>query len=162
MIARPANPPTTPPTTAGVEGALLSPEPALELAVGDGADSVPPEPPTPPPMIAPVFDGPKDDVDELESEEDEDRVCEEVALPVLDEATKPVRLVELTDDVEEAPLVCDEPDLVEVTNVLFALVAKVFRSRTLVPENVELGLARRNLAGSSKRDETKKFAYPRW
>lgn len=130
-------------------------------AVGDGADAVPPEPPTPPSMIAPVLDGPKDDVGELENEEDEDCVSEEVALPVLDEANEPVRLVELTDGVEEAPLVCDEPDLVEVTKVLFALVAKVLgfkvlRSRVLVPENVVLGLASRNSAGDSNLDEMKR------
>ena len=122
---------------------------ALELTVGDGADAVPPEPPTPPPTIAPVFDGSKDDVDELELEleKDEDCVWEVVvALPVLDEANEPVRLLEVTDNVEEASLVCDEPELVEVTKVPFALVTKVDRSKAPVAEDVELGLASRNLA----------------
>ena len=104
-------------------------------------------------MIAPVFDGPKDDVGELEleDEEDEDCVCEEdVVLPVLDEANEPVKLLEVTDNVEEASLVCDELELVEVTKVLFALVTKVVRSKALVAENVELDLASSNLAGESK------------
>ena len=85
-MARPARPPTTPPTTAGVEGAAPPPEPAPELAVDEGAEPVPlatPDPPTPPPIAAVVLDGINDEDAVLEEEVWD---CEEVPLRELDEA----------------------------------------------------------------------------
>ena len=126
-------------------------DPAPGPAVDDGAEAVPlvpPGPPTPPPMTAPVVDGLKDDVGVLKDEEDEDCVCEEVELPVLDEAVELVRLADVIDGVEEAPLICDELDLVDVTIVLLSLVVKEFRSRALVPMVVVLGFSKDGLSAS--------------
>lgn len=47
-MVRPATPPTIPPTSTGVGGALLPPVPPFELDVGEGAVAVFPGPPTPP------------------------------------------------------------------------------------------------------------------
>ena len=90
-------------------------------------------------MTPPVLDGLKDDVGISRNEEDEDCACEEVALPVLDEAIELVTLADVMDGVEEAPLISDELDLVGVTIVLLSLVAAEFRFSILVPMVVVLG-----------------------
>ena len=69
-----------------MEGALLPPEPALELAVDEGAETVPlapPDPPTPPPITAAVLDELKEEDAVLKEEV---WVFEVVALRELDEA----------------------------------------------------------------------------
>lgn len=93
--ANPATPPTTPPATAPLLIELPPPDPALELAVEEGADPVLPEPPIPPPRIPVLVDAVLDVLEELwlkEAEDEENVVCDDARLPIV-EVREELRLI---------------------------------------------------------------------
>ena len=151
--AKPATPPTIPPTSTGVGGALSFPEPFRELEVGAAAVPVlePPMPPAP----APVFDAAlaaDAEEDWLASDDDADalRVVGVAVIPELrdwplrEDVVKPLR-VEAAAAIEEilAIDVCDAVDCAKRNAMALDCELRLLRlddAAALEPIEVAVGL----------------------